>query len=139
MNKKSWNKVSRFWLPVCHTTAEFKKIKWLPFTYCIKFKQPSFSSVPSLLSTIFLLIHKAQLCSSCHMEVSSSPVVVTSEVIPLCLPWFIVFPSSKGIEFPLESPLFPKKKKKKLYFFGDLCLLHSVTDYCFMSISTIRT
>lgn len=116
MNKKIWNKVSRFWLPVWHTTAEFKKIKWLPFTYCIKFKQPSFSSVPSLLSTIFLLIHKAQLCSRCHMELSSSPVVVTSEVIPLGLPWFIVFPSSKGMEFPLEYPPLSKKKKKNFTF-----------------------
>ena len=114
---------------MCQTTAELKK-KRLPFTYCIKFKHLSFSSVPSLLS-YFLHIHKAWLCSSCHVDFSSSPVVVTSEVIPLGLPWFIVFPSSKGMEFPLESHLFQKKKKQKTFFlnFMSTSLCYRISFY----------
>lgn len=136
MNKKSWSKVSRFWLPVGHTIAEFKKIKWFPFTYCIKFKHPSFRSVPSLLSIIYftqsqgmtlLQLPRGTLFIPCSRHIGSHSS--WSSLIHGFLP------SSKGMEFPPEFHLFQKKRN---YFFETLCLLHSVTEYCFMWISTIR-
>ena len=63
------------------------------------------------------------------MELSSSPVVVTSEVIPLGLPWFIVFPSSKGMEFPLESPPLSKKKNFTFLEFMSTSLCYRLLFY----------